>query len=233
MSKGVWILTGGCVVLGLVWNAGLLSFAGLPTTGEARAGAEAALTAARETAADALRRAREAPEVGAWDTVGELFDSRKTRWEDTLAFEESADGVSVVDVQTPHGDVEIVGDDGDAIRVSAKRVVSSRNESKGAAYRAEFRPIVRRDGGTLVIDVHRPEGKDKQRPKHVKQASVDFKITVPSRLASGDAADHGPALHARTGHGDVGVKHVEPDTVSVSTGHGDVALSHVTGDIEL
>ena len=233
MSKGVWILTGGCVVLGLVWNAGLLSFAGLPATGEARDGSEGAVIAARDVAADVLRRAREAPEVGGWETTHAVFGSGNTRWEDTLTFETSANGLSVLDVHTPHGNVDIVGDDGDSIRVSARRIVRSKSESKGATYRDGFRPIVRRDGGTLVVDVVRPEGKDRPRPKHVKEAYLGFTITAPSRLADGGIETHGPALHIRTGHGDVGVKRVEDGTVALSTGHGDIVLSDIAGDVDL
>lgn len=237
MSRSVLVLAGGCIVLGLVWSTGLLSFAAVPSTGEAPGRAEGASRAARESVDDVLRRARQAPEVGAWDAAREEFNSGKTRWEDTLTFEQSADGVSVLDVLTPHGNVEIVGDDGDSVRVSARRVVRSTDKSKGAEYRDGFRPIARRDAATLVVDVLRPErrpdGKNERRPKHVKEASVDFTITVPRRLAPSTDGGRGPALHVQSGHGDVAVRSAHPDAISLRTGHGDVALSDVTGDVDL
>ncbi len=161
-------------MLGLVWNAGLLSFAQVPSTGEEAGRSEPGLRAVTESVEDALHRARQAPEVGAWDAVKEEFNSGKTRWEDTLTFERAADGVAVLDVLTPHGDVQIVGDGGDSIRVSARRRVRSKDESKGAEYRDGFRPVVRVDGSTLVVNVLRPEGNDGQRPKHITEASVDL-----------------------------------------------------------
>lgn len=231
MSRSVLVLAGGRIVLGLVWNAGLLSFAQVPSTGDAAGRSETGLHAVLESVEDALRRARQAPEVGAWDAVEEEFNSGKVLWEDTLTFERSADGVAVLDVRTPNGDVQIVGDGGDSIRVSARRRVRSTDESEGAEYRDGFRPVVRVDGSTLVVDVLRPEGNDERRPKHIKEASVDFTITVPERLATGGG--HGPALHVRSGHGDVAVKNAHADTISLRTGHGDVALSDVTGDVDL
>jgi len=178
---------------------------------------------------DPISLARKAPEVGAWALSAEDFHSRKNRWEDTLTFEVDARDVSVLDVATPHGDIVVMGDDSDTIRVSARRVVRSSDEDKGATYREGFRPVARVDGDVLAVGVLRPEGEKERRPRHVKEAVVDFTIAVPPRLAEGV----GPAIHLQSGHGDIVAKNVRQDMTSLRTGHGDVAVAEVAGDVDL
>ncbi len=226
MSKGAWLL-GGCAVLGLSWSVGMLSFADAPSQAVPETGV------ANAVSVDLIAQAREAPEIGQWDRTSEDFDSRKKRWDDTLTFEVDAGDISVFDVVTPHGDVVIVGDDGDVIRVSARRVVRSSKEDKGATHREGFRPVARMDGNVLAVGVLRPEGKNKRRPKHVKEAFVDFTIAVPPRLAERMGGMAGPAIHVQSGHGDVVAKGVRPDMLSLRSGHGDVAIAEITGDAEL
>jgi DUF4097 and DUF4098 domain-containing protein YvlB len=215
-------------VLGMSWSLGMLSFAETPAP-TAADGREAGAIVT-----DPILQARVAPETGAWDAKSQKFDSRKTRWEDTLTFELDAQDVSIFDVVTPHGDVVIVGEDGaDAIRVSARRVVRSSDESKGATYREGFRPVARLDGNVLAVGVLRPEGEKERRPKHVKEAVVDFTIAVPRRLAESLDDVRGPAIHVRSGHGDIVGKNVRPDMTSLRTGHGDVAITEAAGDVDI
>ena len=164
MSKGAWLL-GGCAVLGLSWSVGMLSFADAPSQAVPETGV------ANAVSVDLIAQAREAPEIGQWDRTSEDFDSRKKRWDDTLTFEVDAGDISVFDVVTPHGDVVIVGDDGDVIRVSARRVVRSSKEDKGATHREGFRPVARMDGNVLAVGVLRPEGKE-QAPPEAREGSV-------------------------------------------------------------
>jgi hypothetical protein len=154
-------------------------------------------------------------EIGGWSADGS-FDAGKTRWEDTLTFEEDAAGLSRIDLSTVNGDVRIEGTDGDTVRIVASRVVRSTDEVKGAAYREEFRPILARDDETLIVKTHyHDEGK--QTPDHVKESKMSFEVWLPARFE----------VAAKTVNGRVDVEGTHDDA-TLHTVNG--ALSFVTDE---
>jgi len=133
-----------------------------------------------EAWAEAAEHMGRLEEIGSWTADGS-FDAGKTRWEDTLTFEEDADGLSRIELSTVNGDVRFEGTDGDAIRIVASRVLRSTDEAKGAEYREEFRPILTRDGQTLIVKTHyHDEGE--QTPRHVKEARMAYEEWLPARF---------------------------------------------------
>ena len=131
-------------------------------------------------ASDHIEHVEHLGDIGAWDADGE-FDADRTEWKDTLTFEEAADGLNAIDLSTVNGGIEIEGTDDETVRIVARRVVRSTDEVKGAAYREEFRPILTREDGTLVVKTHYHD-KGKQTPKHVKEAKMAYEVRLPSRF---------------------------------------------------
>ncbi|MEO2005620.1 MAG: hypothetical protein ABGY41_16165 [Candidatus Poribacteria bacterium] len=154
-----------------------------------------------------------ADEIGSWDADG-TFDSDKIQWEDTLTFEESAEGLRAINLSTVNGKVEIDGTDGEEIRIVAHRVVRSTDQAGGAAYREQFRPILTKQDGTLVVHTHYHK-KGEETPKHIKDAKMSYQVWLPSRFV----------VSAKTVNGTVEVKDTTGDA-TLHTVNG--ALTFVT-----
>jgi hypothetical protein len=137
-------------------------------------------TAFEEAWGEAAEHVEHLEEHGAWNADGE-FDADKTEWKDTLTFEEAADGLNALDLSTVNGAIDIQGVDDETVRIVAHRVVRSTDEAKGAVYREEFRPILTREDGTLVVKTHYHDN-GKQTPKHIKEAKMAYEVRLPSRF---------------------------------------------------
>ena len=146
--------------------------------------------------------------------------------------ERSAAAASHVRVDGSIGDVQIVGDDGSAVRVTAR----IRALSDAAA--AKVGVDVTRSGDESVVTVNVPQSS----PSFVhwlfdrSHISVDLVVHVPRRSvlvvrsSVGDLDVRGvvAAIEARTATGDIHLHDVAMD-VSAATGTGDVAVDLIGG----
>lgn len=139
-------------------------------------------------------------------------DGDEIGWKDKLNFDEPAAELNRLELETVNGGIEITGSDTDTVHIVAFRLVRSTDEEKGKAYREEFRPIVRREGNTLVIETHRPEGR-KSRPKYIKEAKIAYDVSLPSHFE----------VQAKTVNGSVKVKDVQNEA-SLHTVNGNIDM---------
>ena len=146
--------------------------------------------------------------------------------------ERSAPAASHVRVDGSVGDVQIVGDDGSAVRVTAR----IRAASDAAA--AKVGVDVTRSGDESVVTVHIPQSS----PAFVhwifdrSRISVDLVVHVPrqsvlavhSSVGDLDVRGIGAAIDAHTGTGDIHLRDVVTDA-NVRSGVGDVAVDLIGG----
>jgi hypothetical protein len=146
--------------------------------------------------------------------------------------ERSAPAAAHVRVDGSVGDVQVIGDDGSAVRVTAR----IRAASDAAA--AKVGVDVTRSGDESVVTVHVPQSS----PAFVHwifdrgQISVDLVVHAPRgsvlavRSSVGDLDVRGisAAIDARTGTGDIHLRDVAADA-NATSGVGDVAVDLIGG----
>jgi hypothetical protein len=146
--------------------------------------------------------------------------------------ERSAPGAAHVRIEDSVGDVQILGDDGSTVRVTAR----VRAASDAAA--AKVGVDVARSGDESVVTVNVPQSS----PSFVHwifdrgRISVDLVVRVPRRSALTvrssvgdlDVRGVGAAIDAHTGTGDINLRDAASNA-SAATGTGDVAIALVGG----
>ena len=79
------------------------------------------------------------------------------RIQDTLHFDESADGIDAIDIEAFNGAIRVTGDDSHTIGIVATRIVRSSDESRGEEYARRVTVDIRRDGDITFVKLPEPE----------------------------------------------------------------------------
>ena len=100
-------------------------------------------------------------------------------YRDTLTFEESAEGLDLLDCSATNGEIELTGEDRSTVSVTAILKIEADELEDGQEYLKDFRPVVKRSGDKLEIYSEYPDSKFDW---DEVSANIDFIIHAPKSL---------------------------------------------------
>ena len=159
--------------------------------------------------------------IGNWSEEKVSRKGGETKWEDKCIHDESVEGFGGLELRTLNGNLTVIGSDKNTVHIVAFRTVKTTDEKKGNVYREGFHPAIRIKGKTLVVKTRRPEEKNEgrqSRPKYIKEASMSYEVTIPSRFL----------VKAETVNGVVKIKDVE-ENAELGTVNGNIELTASEG----
>jgi len=161
--------------------------------------------------------------------------------------------IDKVPIKHDHGDVTVIGSDSGPYEVRAKKRIWAESEERAQEVADQFSVEASYSDSTLELEGRRPE----RLPSGVRDARVDYTLTIPGDTALQVNADHGDfqardirggveiehdhgninlekiagRLTCRSDHGDLKVSDVDSDVVEIEHDHGELVLKNVSGGI--